>query len=257
MQFLKAHYEKIILSLVLVGLAAAAALMPMKVAKERQKEEDRTAQLIKPKVKEYPPVDLSTNKAPLERLAQPGKVVLSGEHNLFNPVRWQKRTDGNLIKGTQTGLNAVKINDIKPLMLRLVYTGPSGEGEIKYTITHTKELESSRANKRVIAKGGKLMGITVVDVVGAVEDPSAVVVTLEGEKEPLTLEKNKPWERVMGYTADLVYEPENLKRVVKVKDEISFGGETYNIVAIKADEVVLSAKSNKKQSTLEFKTAQR
>jgi hypothetical protein len=40
---------------------------------------------------------------------------------------------------------------------------------------------------------------------------------------------------------------------VKVKDELNFGGETYNIVAITANEVVLSAKSNKKQTVLEFK----
>src|SRR5688500_20308207 len=35
---------------------------------------------------------------------------------------------------------------------------------------------------------------------------------------------------------------------VRVKDELNFGGESYNIVAITANEVVLSAKSNKKRS---------
>ena len=46
MQFLKAHYEKIILSVVLLGLLAAAALMPMKVSAEREKEEQRKEVLL-------------------------------------------------------------------------------------------------------------------------------------------------------------------------------------------------------------------
>src|SRR6478672_10371945 len=98
MQFLKAHYEKIILSIVLVGLAALAALMPMRVAQERERQDAREAEITKRPVKEYQPLDLSSNLGVLSRLEQPARLRFSGDHNLFNPVRWQKRADGGVIK---------------------------------------------------------------------------------------------------------------------------------------------------------------
>ncbi|MGV3773072.1 MAG: hypothetical protein ACO1QB_09240, partial [Verrucomicrobiales bacterium] len=60
MEFLKQHYEKIILSVVLLGLAAAAALMPMKVSEEKEKETARKEQLMPSTVKPIDEVDIST-----------------------------------------------------------------------------------------------------------------------------------------------------------------------------------------------------
>lgn len=255
MEFLKAHYEKVILSVVLLGLAAAAAWMPIKVSAERQKEEDRKMQLIGRKVEPIKPVDLSTNEAVLTRLQQPGRLKFSGEHNIFNPVRWQKLPDGGLVKGTEVGLNALKINDIRPLMLRVEYEGMTGGGDLKYVIGVTKETERPSPQKRTASVKQKNPLFQLLEVTGPPENPTALTLLLEGDKEPVVISKEKPYERVVGYAADLSYEPEKLKRTVKVKDEISFGGETYNIVAIDRNEVTVSAKSNKKQTTL-LKSAQ-
>jgi len=38
---------------------------------------------------------------------------------------------------------------------------------------------------------------------------------------------------------------------------LNFGGETYNMVAITENDVTISAKSNKKQTTLEYKPPQK
>jgi hypothetical protein len=65
MEFLKKHYEKLILSVVLLGLAAVAAGLPLKVNQEKEKEEARKNDLINPTVKPFPPVDLATNKVVL------------------------------------------------------------------------------------------------------------------------------------------------------------------------------------------------
>src|SRR6188508_3029863 len=100
MQFLKTHYEKIVLSIVLLGLAAAAAFMPMRVSQEREKEEERQTILLPRTVKPLQPIDFTTNASSLARLDQPMRIKMGGEHNLFNPVRWQKRPDGGVIKGT-------------------------------------------------------------------------------------------------------------------------------------------------------------
>ena len=83
---------------------------------------------------------------------------------------------------------------------------------------------------------------------GPPEAPTALTLLLEGDKEPITITKEKPYERVVGYSAELFYEPEKLKKTVKVKDDMTFGGETYNIVAIDRNEVTVSARSNKKQT---------
>ena len=74
MQFLKAHYEKVILSVVLLGLAAVAALMPMRVAQERERQEAREREITNPKVKEYQPLDLTTNATVLARIEQPPRL---------------------------------------------------------------------------------------------------------------------------------------------------------------------------------------
>jgi hypothetical protein len=257
MRFLKAHYEKIILSIVLLGLAAAAALMPMKVSEERRKEEDRKMQLIGKKVNPFPPIDMSTNQQTLARLDKPEKVKLSGEHNLFNPVRWQKTPTGDLIKGSVAGLNAVKITAINPLKLKIAYDGTSGstqENNLKYVIGVTKETDRSGKQRRTATPGTANPIFKLESINGPPENPTDLTILLSKETEPITITPTQPYERVIGYSADLDYPPENLKKKnLRVKDELSFGGETYTVVAITQNEVVLSAKSNKKQTTIELK----
>src|SRR3954462_3893553 len=108
MEFLKKHYEKLILSLVLLGLAAVAATLPMKVKQEKEREEQRKNDLINPVVKPFPPVDLSTNMQVLEKVKSPIHFDIAGKHNLFNPVQWQERPDKSWIKiqtGNEVGLS--------------------------------------------------------------------------------------------------------------------------------------------------------
>jgi hypothetical protein len=260
MQFLKAHYEKIILSIVLMGLAAAAALMPMKVSQEREKEEARKAELIGKKVIPFPTIDLSTNLAALDRLDKTEHLKLAGEHNLFNPVRWQRRPDGGIQKGATTGLNAVKITNITPLKLKVFFDGVTGDpGNLRYVIAVVKETERPGKQPRTTTKGGSTTFFVLDDIEGPPENPTAVKLTLKKpdgtkEKDPIIVTPQQPYERVIAYSADLSYEPEQLvKKSLRVRDEITFGGETYNVVAITPNEVVLSAKSNKKQTPIEFK----
>jgi hypothetical protein len=255
MQFLKAHYEKIILSVVLLGLAAAAAFMPLRVSKERENEEARQAEVLPRKPKELQPVDLSTNTTVLERLGQPARMALAGEHNLFNPVRWQKRPDGGVIKGIDAGINALQVTNITPLRLRLAFEEVSGTPEnIAYTISVLNEQQSPRATPRIGRLKQKNNAFTIQEVKGDPASPSALEVLIEGEKSPVTITKDKPFERIVGYAADLRYDPENRTwKNQKKDDEIGFAGETYKVVAITPNEVVLSAKSNKKQTTKEFR----
>jgi hypothetical protein len=74
MQFLTKHYEKILLSVVLLGLAAAAAALPWKVSNERDRLEEISRNLtIKVKAKPFKPLDewVTTNRMIVARLEAP------------------------------------------------------------------------------------------------------------------------------------------------------------------------------------------
>src|SRR5687768_10534697 len=126
MEFLRAHYEKVILSMVLLGLAAAAVFMPLKVSKERQSSQEREESIVNRPVTPMKPVDLTTNVIVMARLEQRSKFKYGGEHNIFNPVRWQRRPDGGVIKGSEAGIGALKVTGIRPLHYRMTFDGPSG-----------------------------------------------------------------------------------------------------------------------------------
>jgi hypothetical protein len=261
MQFLKAHYEKIILSVVLVGLAALAALMPIRVAQERERQDAREGEITRRAVKEYQPIDLATNAAVLARLEEPSKLKFSGEHNLFNPVRWQKRADGGVIKLIDAGVNALEVQEIRPLKLAIAFDEVAGTAqEVRYQLSYLNEAQrvGARPTPRIAGVKEKNNMFTIEEVIGEASNPSALKVTVAGDKDPVTIAPGKPYERVVGYTADIRYPPdEKVWKNQRVKDEITIGGETYNIVAITQNEVVLSAKSNKKQSILEYKPQQK
>src|SRR5512141_591788 len=99
MDFVKKHYEKVLLSIVLLGLAVAAAALPWQVShvRERLNEIERNL-TVKVKAKPFKPLDewLNTNKTLVARLEKPLDVELAGVHNLFNPVVWKKLPDGRL-----------------------------------------------------------------------------------------------------------------------------------------------------------------
>jgi len=260
MQFLKAHYEKIILSLVLLGLAAAVALMPVKVSQEKQRQVDQQEIFLPKKVKELEPIDLSTNKTALARVAAPHRSQLSGSHNVFNPVPWKKRPDGSIYKADDGGVRGLEVAEISPLKLRVEFEAVTGTPEsVRYRLTVLNEAVRSAKTPREAGVGDKNNMFAVEKIVG--DDPSnpkALQVLLAGDRQPVMISKEEPYERVVGYAADLRLKVEEKQwKDLKVKDELNLGGETYKIVAITQNEVVLSANSNKKQTVLEYKPPQR
>jgi hypothetical protein len=119
MDFLKKHYEKVLLGVVLLGLAVAVAFLPFKIASEKQKLEDLRNQLIHPNVKALTNADLAGPDSMLQKMAAPAVVDFSVPNKLFNPMPWQKTPDGALIKvnATNIGPNALIITNRKELCL--------------------------------------------------------------------------------------------------------------------------------------------
>ena len=106
MDFLKKHYEKILLGVVLVGLALAFVYLPFKIADEKQKLQDLNENLKRPVVKPLTNLDLSFADNALKRVATPMMLNLSTNSHLVNPIAWQQ--NGNvLIPKRKTGPDAV------------------------------------------------------------------------------------------------------------------------------------------------------
>ena len=67
------------------------------------------------------------------------------------------------------------------------------------------------------------------------------------------ISKAKPFQRVGGYMADIKYDPEKLVfHKYRVGTPLTIGGETYKIVVISDSEVVVSATSNAKMTTIKY-----
>jgi hypothetical protein len=264
MEFLKKNYEKVVLSVVLLGLAVAAALLPIWVSNERRALEDIEKRIVTVPPKEMKPIDLSTNESVIQLLQKPSSLMLAGEHNLFNPVRWQKRPDGSLFPirtGKEIGPGALSITGIDPLRTRIEFDAVSGSAESpQYRFKITREAER-RADRRVptsrAASGpGSKNDIFLLKDLKPKESPVEFVLELIENKEQIVVTKDKPYEAVAGHMVDLRYEPEKLSfQNKRVGDALIFAGDTNKIVAITETNVTVAATSNTKRTTIAYKPA--
>lgn len=261
---LKKHYEKVILCAVLLGLAAAAALLPGMISGEKERLEELVRFSDKDK-KPLVPTVLKAGEDALQRQKSPPRLDYSLPHNLFNPVKWMMKPDGSLIPvrtGTEVGPGAMKIQKITPLYTIIAYEGVfSATDKPQYKFGITKQAEKTpskqRRSPRSVALGGKCDFFTVKEIEGPAEDPTALMLELAEEKKTITVSKEKPYTEVAGYMADLRYEPEKLSFTGRrVGDKLVFAGDTNNVVAITETNVVLSAASTTKRTTLSASGAQ-
>ncbi len=253
MQFLKNHYEKVALSLVLLLLAVAVAMLPARVTPV-----DSAAQPTANKAVAV--VNLSTNEQALSNLQSQASVQLAGDHNTFNPVLWRRKADGSLWKITsqnEVGPGAVRILKTNtPLYFMLSYEGVNLPN---YQIGVTQETNKNVNLRGKVPKyarvGEKTEFFKILKVVGQPESPEGLVIEVSEVKDPVTISREVPYKAVAGYTADLAYPPQNLTwRERRAGDSLVFEGETNNIVDISADEVVLSASSGKR-TTIKYNAA--
>ena len=254
MDFLKKHYEKILLGVVLIGLAAAVVFLQFVVSSEKQKLTELTSSVLNPKVKPLTNLDMTLLDAAIKRVAAPAMIDLGPPNRLFNPMPWQKSADGRLIPSQKVGPNAVTVTNVAELYLKLTLDSVTvSDSGPKYVIGIEKQaapMAAQRTKKQTyctLQPPTKNETFTMVDVKGKPEDPSQIIVQLNDTGERAAITKDKPFARVDGYMADLRYDPEkknwNDRRNGAV---LAFNGEDYKIVAISKTEVVLSAPNQKK-----------
>jgi len=258
MEFLKNHYEKVILGVVLLALAVVAAWLPMQISGEKRKLSDSLVVTRRePAAREL--TDLSEIESINQEVKNPPKADFAGSHNTFNSVVWRKMPDGSLVKlrPEDVGVNKLKIESIEPLNFIIEFDKVSGSG---YYFNVTREQAARPADRRrrgyyVSQTSGKKNAIfSLKEVRGAEDDPLAFVLKLNDTDEDIVVSKSRAYHVTNGYAATIVYPPENNRtwKLSRNKDPLVFAGDTNIIVDINPAEVILRAVSNEKTTTIPF-----
>jgi hypothetical protein len=280
MEFLKKHYEKILLCLVLLGLAGAAVWMKAAIDDMKRGVPEPTNAVSSeggprrgprrgppgPTAAEPKGMDLSEDLQALAQITNPPPVVLSGGHNLFNPVTWKRKTNGDLFKVLKSGPDAVTVTNITPLYTVITFDHPSGDGGI-YVISVQQHVELQQAgttyHKAVeyAKKDQKTKtGVFIVrGIKGAENEPTEVNLEIPQSGETnVWISTNTPYKRVDSYLADLKYDPETkvlLKQ--KVDDWIKLDNEMYKIVEITNNAVRLQSSTSSKVTEIKWTGSQK
>ena len=261
MDFLKKHYEKIILSTVLLGLVGALVVLPVMITHDQEEIKKMGDEYIAPKATPLPPLNLAEQEATILRVQSPATFDFSTTNKVFNPVEWKKTADGNLIKiksGNEIGAGAADVTKITPLYFVLsLVSVQTNEFGARYVIGVERQSASNpalrRPQQRYASVGEKKDFFTLLEVKGDPADPSEVTLKLPDTGEIVKISKDKPFRRADDYAADLKYPLEDKSFPDRrVGSMMTFGGENYIVVAVNADQVILSAQSNQKKTTLRY-----
>jgi hypothetical protein len=256
MDLLKKHYEKIILGGVLLVLAVGAAMLPVMIARERDDLREQEISIITQPARALEALNFSTQQVALVQLRNATALDLSSGHKVLNPYTWQRTPEGRVVvlrEGDETGPKALVVTKATPLYLNITLDGVNvSEATPRYTISVERQAapERNRRAKKAFftTLNSKNEAFHLREASGPADNPT-LRLELEGGEEIL-ISRDKPFSRVDGYMVDLRNTLENRPPWVgqRVGSVLTFGGETYNIVAITKTEVVLSARSNQKKT---------
>jgi hypothetical protein len=269
MDFVKKHYEKILLGFVLLGLVGALVFLPFMIARDQQQLREMSYGVVHPKAVPLPALNLTNETSVLERLQSPYKLDFSTTNKLFNPVQWQRTPDGRFIKlasGNEAGMAVV--TKITPLYLILTLDSvETNDNELgaRYVISMERQasaLPAQRGKRQHYASVGEKVGekddaFIIREASGSPADFGTLKLTVQlmDTGERATLSKDKPFRRVDGYSADLKYDLEKPPKTwqgQRINANLRFDADDYIIVAIDQNSVVLSARSNQKKTTLTY-----
>ena len=269
MDFIKKHYEKVLLGAVLMFLTVAVFYMVIEIPREKGALKEKTSGIIRVSSKPLDSPDAARMKDAYDRLERKVTLNYSSGHNLFNPVTWQKQPNGSLLKvatGNEVGPAAVNVLRINPLYTTITYES-SGASEGIYLVGIQRDAEAKSANRskksKYVSLNEKGEFFTLREVKGPPERPE-LTLELADTGERVKITADQPYQRVDGYTVDLEYKPENRKWSGKrVWDYLlpPFAGDLFTVVGINRVatnqfEVILSAKSTGKKTTIRFNAAQ-
>jgi hypothetical protein len=263
MDFIKRNYEKIILSIVLLGLVGVAGFLPVLIANDQEQLQQMADSLIHPPVRPLPDLDTSNQDAVILRIKATNSLDFSTTNRLFNPVMWQKDKNGNLIKvvkGTEVGPYAAVVAKISPLYYQLSLEGVNtDEVSPRYVIVVENQASDNPAQRRPhhyyisLGETNAIFALPANAIKGPPGNPTELDMVLNDTGQKIMVAPENPFQRVDGYMADLKYPPENgTFNAQRVGAQLNFAGDQYNIIAIDENDVILLAQSNQKKYILPY-----
>lgn len=261
MDFVKKHYEKVILSAVLAGVVGFLVFLPIMISRDQAEMKRMAEQVINPKPNPLPPLDLSRQEAVMQRVKSPANFDFATTNRLFNPLEWKKAADGTwfpIRSGNETGPGAVVVTNITPLYFTITLDSVETNGLApRYVLGVERQAAANpalrRKQQRYASLGEKKDAFILSNVQGDPADPTALVLKLTDTGDVVTVSRDKPYRRVEAYAADMKYNPERKSFIgYRVGSSLQLAGEYYIVVAVDADEVILSAQSNQKKTTLRY-----
>lgn len=263
MNFIKKHYEKILLGAVLLGLFGAVLSLPVIIRADKDALNAIINSIVNTPPKLLPPLDMSGENTVLARMGAPYPLDFETTNRVFNPMKWQKKPDGTLFKiesAADVGPEAVKIMGLKPLyfILKLDSIEPATSfSTARYVISMQRQSASDPRQRMphdtYISVGEKNNTFSLISANGPPDNPQLVLQMIDSG-QTIKLAMGQPFQQVDGYLADLAYAPTNFKKTnMRVGDILkNINGDDYIIVVIDENEVVLSAESNQKKTTLTY-----
>lgn len=275
MEFLKSHYEKIILGVVLLLMAVGAVVLVMEVSSVEAELKKFKENPVGLGGKPPPPENFTNLVSALRQATNPPTVEFTKVHKVFNPDTWYVDTNGNLIAGTNVGVEKLEVKSITPLQLKLWFDsigGTAGRETVKINVIRefaptpqeqgkkslTLSLTSTNIQNTLDAKS-KLQ-VFAREIGGTPENPEAKLELVDPTKDPfrLTVSKAQGYTNVVEHVAYIQYPVESnyVWRAARKGQPLIFAGDTNIVVDITASNVVVRAISNDKHTTIPLGTNQ-
>jgi hypothetical protein len=255
MQFLKKHYEKLILSLVLLGLAATALWFYRAVESARSHNVD-LPQASAPKP--WTNYDLTKEVTALKAFNSPPALDLISGHRLFNPVTWKLMPEGAtnfyLKKITEEGPAALKVTDISAVYYTIAFDRQAGDA---YHLVVTPGVgRANSAYYHLNEKGDKTKPVIITGTNAAADGTTTLTLSFIDSGEVTNITMKTAYRRIDSYTADLQYPPENSTFTKQHTNQIiTLSGEPYKIVAITHNTVTIEDNKTAQRTPIEWSGA--
>lgn len=257
MDFLKKHYEKILLGVMLFGLIGVLVFMLFYIAKDKSDMENKGTGLISTRAKPLPELDTNAEAAAMLRLQTHYDLDFDSTNKLLNPMEWQKALDGSLIPtAKKTGPQMAVVSSIAPLDLIISFeSAKTNELGAHYWIKVERQAAATLSKREPVrhymSLGEKCPDFTLISEKGAADNPDSLLLKLADSGEEVSISKDKPYRKTDAYAADFSYPPERkVFRGRRVGDRVSFGGVDYTVVEINPHELILMDQSNQKKTSL-------
>jgi hypothetical protein len=255
MEFIKKHYEKVLLGLVLFGLIGVGVLLLFIIPEKRQKLEETRQKVNKPVLKPLTNLDMTVEEAGWKRLQTPMVVDLTSKHKTLNPVLWQLMPpDGHVRKvedPDKYGWGATMVTNVNPIYFTVSYDTNSGNGYLVMyghdSVAYRREDKTNNTLVSLENKNDKLFSLS--KVIGPPENPTGLELVLKTNGQTFTIGPGKPFHQVEGYTVNLIYPPDtniHFPSNLRQNDQLKLEGDDAKIDSIGDGVVVILSKSGKK-----------